>query len=134
VYRKALSVKFPTRQITYLPDTGISVKRIGIINCFEVSKKCTGSGCFKAFHARTGSFARYVDEEVEIISFVHCNGCAPDALETVVEKARRMKEKGVDVVHLSTCTRSRCPMYDSFMEALGYETDVEGHTHAKKKP
>jgi len=110
------------------------MKRIGIINCYEVSKKCTASGCFKAFHARTGSFERYQDEEAEIISFVHCNGCQPDAVENVVEKARRMRDKGVNVIHLSTCVRSRCPMYERFLESLAYEIEVEGFTHAKKKP
>ena len=110
------------------------MKRFGVINCFEVSKKCTASGCFKAFHARTGAFERYAHEEAELISFVHCNGCGPDALENVMEKARRMKEKGVDVIHLSTCTRSRCPLYEKFMETLAYELEVEGYTHAKKKP
>lgn len=107
------------------------MKRIGIINCYEVSKRCSSSGCLKALHARTGSFERY-DEEIQLLSFAHCNGCGEDAVARVVARAARMREVGVDVIHLSTCIQGRCNQYDAFLEALSSLCEVVGHTHARK--
>jgi predicted metal-binding protein len=109
------------------------VKNIGIINCHDVSRRCSSSGCLKALHDRTGAFARYTDEELRIVSFVHCNGCGDGAVERVVARARRMREVGVDVIHLSTCVQSRCPEYGAFLAALGGESEVVGATHGKKR-
>ncbi|MBI5443016.1 MAG: CGGC domain-containing protein [Deltaproteobacteria bacterium] len=108
------------------------MKNIGIINCFEVSKRCSASGCLKALHARTGSFEQYAGEEVVLLSFAHCNGCGEDAVEQVVARAKRMREVGVEVIHLSTCTRSRCGQYEAFLEALEPMIEVVGYTHAKR--
>jgi len=108
------------------------MRKIGIINCYEVSKKCSSSGCFKALHDRTGSFERYAGEEVQIISFVHCNGCGEETVGQVLARADRMREVGVDVIHLSTCVKSRCPQYEAFLHALSGEFEIVGYSHGKK--
>ena len=109
------------------------MKSIGIINCFDVSQRCSSSGCLKALHDRTGSFARYAEEEIRILSFVHCNGCGEAAVEQVLARAERMRKVGVDVIHLSTCVKSRCSHYDEFLEALSEEFEVVGNSHGKKQ-
>lgn len=109
------------------------MKKIGIINCFEVSTRCTGSGCFKAVNNKTGSFERYEDEDIEMISFIHCNGCSENSLEQVLERAEKMKLRGVDVIHMSTCIKSKCPKYEVFMEELSKNFEVVGYSHGKKK-
>jgi len=93
------------------------MKRIGIINCLEVSRRCSSSGCLKAALGRTGAFERYAGEEVQVISLVHCNGCGHEAVEQVLTRARRMREVGVEVIHLSTCVKARCPDYEAFLDA-----------------
>lgn len=110
------------------------MRKIGIINCYDVSKKCSSSGCFKALHDRTGSFERYAGEEVQIISFVHCNGCGDGAVGRVLDRAERMREVGVDVIHLSTCVKSRCAQYEAFLDALSGDFEIVGYSHGKKSP
>lgn len=108
------------------------MKKIGIINCYEVSKRCSGSGCFKAFNNNTGSFEDYNDEDKELISFVHCNGCGEQSIEEVLLRAKKMKKNGVDCIHLSSCIRSKCPWYDDFIRELSKDFKVVGYTHSKK--
>ncbi|MFZ5968758.1 MAG: CGGC domain-containing protein [Bacillota bacterium] len=109
------------------------MKKIGIINCYNVSKKCSGSGCLKSFNHRTGSFNRYDEEKMELISFVHCNGCSEEAIQQVLERVKRMRAKGVDTVHLSTCIKAKCPWYYDFIDVLADHVDVVGYTHGKKQ-
>lgn len=107
------------------------MKKIGIINCFEVSKRCSGSGCFKAFNNKSASFEEY-NSDSELLSFVHCNGCSENSIEQVVAKAQRMKEVGVTTIHLSSCIRSRCPWYEDFTKELSKNFEVIGYTHGSK--
>ncbi|WP_129596648.1 CGGC domain-containing protein [Anaerophilus nitritogenes] len=108
------------------------MKNIGIINCYNVSKRCSSSGCFKALYNETGSFERYKGEGARIISFVHCNGCGNQVVNQFLERAERMVQRGVDVIHLSTCVRSKCPWYDEVMKNLSEKYEIEGYSHAKK--
>ncbi|MBB6215534.1 putative metal-binding protein [Anaerosolibacter carboniphilus] len=108
------------------------MEKIGIINCFEVSQRCSGGGCTRAFHHRTGAFEAY-DQEDEMISFVHCNGCGEESVQQVLNRAKEMKEAGVTAIHLSTCVRAKCPWYDQFMSELSKDFNVEGYSHGKKR-
>lgn len=108
------------------------MKKIGIINCFEVSKRCSGSGCFKAFNNKAASFENY-DNESQLLSFVHCNGCSENSIDQVISRAERMKEIGVDTIHLSSCIRSNCPWYDEFLSTLSKNFEVVGYTHGGKE-
>ena len=107
-------------------------KKVGIINCFEVSTRCSGSGCFKAFNNKGDSFENY-DGEAELVSFVHCNGCSEDSVEQVVARAQRMKKVGVTTIHLSSCVRSKCSFYKEFIDALSKDFEVIGYTHGSAK-
>ena len=109
------------------------MKYIGIINCFKSSHKCTGSGCFKAFYNKDAAFEIYTDEEIRMMSFTHCNGCSENSVENVVEIGKKMKGRGVDVIHLSSCVRSKCPHLENFKRALSKELPVVEYTHKKKK-
>lgn len=109
------------------------MKKLGIVNCYEVSKRCSSSGCLNALSERTGSFERYEGEETRLVSFVHCNGCGERAVEQVVARAERMREVGVEVIHLSTCIKSRCVQYEAFLKALSGKFEVVAFTHGKKR-
>lgn len=109
------------------------MKYIGIINCFKTSHKCTSSGCFKAFYAKEGSFERYEGEEIQMRSFTHCKGCSSDSVENVVSIAKKMKERGVDVVHLSSCVRSKCPSHQQYIDEISEFMEIEAYSHAKGK-
>ncbi len=107
------------------------MKKIGIINCYDVSTRCSSSGCFKAFNERKGSFKDY-EENTQLISYVHCNGCSEKSVQQVLLRAQAMKNVGVSVIHLATCIKKRCPKYEEFMKALKQEYEVVGYSHGKK--
>lgn len=109
------------------------MKKIGIINCFEVSKRCSGAGCFKAFNNKTGSFDKYKEQESQLVSFVHCNGCSDNSVHEVLLRAEKMRAAGVEVIHLSSCIRSKCPKYNEFVRELSKNFEVVGYSHGKKK-
>ncbi|KAJ51866.1 putative metal-binding protein [Clostridium tetanomorphum] len=109
------------------------MKKIGIINCLEVSKRCSGSGCFKAFNNRSGSFEKYINEESELVSFIQCDGCSNTAVNDLILKAKQLKELGIKRIHLSSCIRSKCPWYNEFIKGLSKDFQVEGYTHEKRK-
>ena len=83
-----------------------TIKNIAILTCLRVCEVCTGALCFAAFNGKTKSFARYADEDVTLCAFTHCNGCDkdPDDDRGMNEKLERLKQIGVDTVHLSVCT------------------------------
>ncbi|WP_027626124.1 CGGC domain-containing protein [Clostridium lundense] len=108
------------------------MKKIGIINCLEVSKRCSGSGCFKAFNNKSGSFEKYTEEDSELLSFIQCNGCTDNSVKELLIKAEDLKKLGVTTIHLSSCIRSKCPWYNEFIEELSKDFQVEGYTHEKK--
>lgn len=104
------------------------MSKIGIINCYNESKECSSFGCFKAFNDRAASFKNY-DESSEIISFVHCNGCSETSVNQVLDRAKSMKKRGVDSIHLATCIKLNCPFYNKFIDELSKKLDVKGYTH-----
>ena len=106
---------------------------IGIINCAEVAKKCSGTGCINAFNENRGSFDKYVFKDAEIVSFAQCHGCSENATEGVVIEANKMKDKGVKTIHISTCIRGRCKWYSEFVDELSRDFEVVDYTHGRKK-
>ncbi len=101
------------------------MKKVAILRCMNVSYSCTGSGCLKAWREKSKAFADY-DEEDELVSFLHCNGCDCDPAtdEGMQKKLNRLQKNGVDVVHTSGCTirdkesGKRCPKIDQLVEML----------------
>lgn len=83
-------------------------KRIVMINCLNtIGKGCTGSGCFRALHERTGAFQIYKDDEVNVIAFFTCCGCEEE-LETsegLKKKVERILSLNPDAVHTGICTK-----------------------------
>lgn len=99
--------------------------KIAILVREETTKKCTGKGCLRSFFAKTESFARYEGHEVELIGFFHTGG-------DLDYKLMKMKEAGVQVVHLSTCLRGKAPDYPQLVEKIAKDFDVVGYTHGQE--
>ena len=51
------------------------MKRIVILRCLGSNNVCTGAACLKAFNKKTGAFARYGEEPLELEAYWSCNGC-----------------------------------------------------------
>jgi predicted metal-binding protein len=75
------------------------MKKIGIIICNRYHT-CGGGKCLRAFHMREGAFARYQNEEVQLVGYTTCGGCPGGNVEYVPAE---MKKNGVEVIHLATC-------------------------------
>lgn len=104
------------------------MKKVAIYICDVVSKKCTATGCFKAFNNKTDSFEMY-DEELQLVAFNTCNGCDEDPIGSLDIKIEKFKKAGVDSVHLSTCIRGRCEHYEVFAKKIAEHFNVIGYTH-----
>jgi predicted metal-binding protein len=102
------------------------MKRIAMFNCQMANRYCTGAACLKAFNRRTGEFARYQGEDVELVAFARCNGCGQDWKndEGLAEKLLRLHTIGTDVVHFGVCTCHKgqeCSFITRLIEKLSAE-------------
>ena len=120
------------------------MKKIGIIICGRYHT-CGGGKCLRALRQREGAFARYKDEEVELVGFTTCGGCPGGNVEYVPAE---MKKNGAEVIHLATCTvvgYPPCENLDTFASFIpakyGLEVVIGSHpipqnyylTHQKLK-
>jgi len=104
--------------------------KLGIIIC-DRYRSCAGGKCFRSLHEREGGFARYEDEEVELVGFTTCGGCPGGNVEYAPEE---MKNNGAEVVHLATglvVGYPPCPYLDYFREFIPakYGMEVVVGTH-----
>ena len=100
--------------------------KIAILVRQETTDKCTGKGCLQTFFSKTKSFARYEDTEIELVGFFHSGG-------DLDYKLSKMKEAGVQVIHVSTCMRGKYEGYEELVEKIGRDFDVIGYTHGSEK-
>lgn len=104
--------------------------KVGIIIC-DRYHTCAGGKCLRSLRERTGGFARYADEEVELVGYATCGGCPGGNVEFAPEE---MKNNGAEVVHLATglvVGYPPCPHLDYFLEFIPrkFEMDVVMGTH-----
>ncbi|MFC1886881.1 CGGC domain-containing protein [Thermodesulfobacteriota bacterium] len=99
------------------------MSKIGIIRCDAYSENCAGFHCFPAVQNRTGQFENY--DALELIGFDTCGGCGRGKATKIVAIAKRLKEKGAEVIHLGNCIISSCPTKDIFIQAIQDEVGIE---------
>lgn len=105
------------------------MRKVGIINCFKMSKTCSGRLCFQAVAGDADSFADYGPEGYQLVGFGHCNECCSTKPEDIAQRAASLKAAGADTIHLGTCIKKTCPNYDTFVEILSRDFQVVGYTH-----
>lgn len=108
------------------------MKKIAVLRCFEVSSRCSGSGCVKAFNNKTASFNNY-GADSDMVMSIPCSGCSTDSLKEILNVSKDLKKQGVETIHLSTCIRSKCTYYNEFASELSKDFQVIGYTHGSKK-
>ncbi len=106
------------------------MKRIGIIIC-DRYHTCAGGKCLRSLRNREGAFARYKDEEVELVGYTTCGGCPGGNVEYAPAE---MKKNGAEVVHLATglvVGYPPCPRLQAFCDFVPakYGLDVVVGTH-----
>ena len=109
------------------------LKKIAIIVRAETAKTCVAKGCLNAFNRKKDSFARYQDCDVELAAFCTENGRSKDFYENIQNRIDKFKKIGVDVVHVSTCNRSRNPLYEEMIRLFSEHFEVVGYTHGPEK-
>ena len=95
--------------------------KIAIIVRNETLDKCTGKGCLNAFFERLDAFAPYA-ENTRLVGFTQESG-------DLEKKIAKLKEQGVDVVHLSSCMRGKSADYEELAKRLSQDFAVVGYTH-----
>lgn len=98
------------------------MKKIAILVNEDTMQRCSCGGCLGACMEKRDSFERYGDEDIMLVSMTHSGG-------DLEKKIESMKKKGVDVVHLSTCTKSKNADYERIANQLAEHFDVVGYTH-----
>jgi predicted metal-binding protein len=99
------------------------LQKIAIIVRSETLDKCTGKGCLKAFFQRLDSFSHY-DQDCQLIGFTQETG-------DLEKKINKLKESGVNTVHLSSCLRGKSADYEALAQRLSEDFAVIGYTHGK---
>ena len=83
------------------------MNKIVILRCLQSNDVCTGAACLHAFNNKSEAFARYGDEELQLVAFFSCNGCDDCKLkhqEGLEEKMERILSLQPDAVHVGVCT------------------------------
>ena len=106
------------------------MKRIGIIICHRYHT-CAGGKCLRSLRDREGGFARYRDEEVELVGYTTCGGCPGGNVEYAPAE---MKKNGAEVIHLATglvVGYPPCPRLQAFCDFIPakYGLEVVVGTH-----
>lgn len=99
--------------------------KVAILVNEDTMNRCTGKGCFNAFSNKTGAFADY-ESDVELVEFTHAGGDLKHLIESLIKNE-------VDVVHLSSCLRSKYVNYESLAYKLSQYFKVIGYTHGSEK-
>ena len=104
---------------------------VAILFCKNVSDHCTGSACFKAYNNSTHSFAEYA-EKPTMCAYTHCGGCGIDRATDagVIERMERLRDDGVQRVHIGKCVGNKCTFRDeivSMVEKYGMEAVLGTH-------
>ena len=106
------------------------MKKIGIIICNRYHT-CAGGKCLRSLKERTGAFARYRGQDVELVGYTTCGGCPGGNVEYAPAE---MKKNGAEIVHLATglvVGYPPCPRLNDFCEFIPakYGLEVQIGTH-----
>ncbi|OQY21002.1 MAG: CGGC domain-containing protein [Desulfobacteraceae bacterium 4572_35.2] len=80
-----------------------------VVQCHLVQERCSGYHCEKAFHDRSGGFARYADNKQLRLLTLTCGGCCGRALHRKLAHLKKvaLKRDGIKsqqiAVHFSSC-------------------------------
>lgn len=80
---------------------------IGIIRCMQTEDFCPGTTDFRAVAQRSGAFADFSNEEINIIGFINCGGCPG---KKAILRARELVRRGADTIVFASCIQKGTPM------------------------
>lgn len=77
--------------------------KIAIGICKKLNGRCSSAGCFRAYNNKDKHFSDYKNIETELIAFFSCDICEFDSTERLEKILTKLKNEGVDKVHLGHC-------------------------------
>ena len=97
--------------------------KILIIGCKNaMDDVCIGcSRCLVGLNRREGAFARYLDEEAEVMGLLSCGGCPGPAIVTRLAQVKLWNapmSEAPTVIHLGPCLTDHCPYKDTIIPKI----------------
>jgi predicted metal-binding protein len=93
--------------------------KIAIVGCKRIQDElCIAcEKCLKAMSLREGEFARYKDDELELMALGNCGDCPGLIMPkvTLMNEIAAMLDREYDIIHLGTCVvkakkTGQCPL------------------------
>ena len=106
------------------------MEKILIVGCKRaMDDVCIGcSRCLVAFNRKEGDFARYKDQDVELIGLLNCGDCPGAAILPRLMQVKLwnapMEEK-VTKIHVGPCIVDHCPYKDTLIQKMRAKSAVE---------
>ena len=102
-------------------------KRIQDHSCIACAK------CHKGMAERNGEFARYADDEIELVGMTDCGDCPGLTLPRVklLNEVVKGLDRSIDVIHFGTCMKlametANCPIeFEDIKAVLEHKFGVE---------
>ncbi len=109
------------------------MKKIAIVSCQMIRDKnlCPADAkCLVAFNRKDGEFARYKDEDAEIVGIVECGDCEGNKNRVLLSLGLLKMQlsalnESVDAIHLGTCIMKFCKKKDDLLGAMKEKAGVE---------
>jgi predicted metal-binding protein len=106
------------------------VEKILIVGCKKaMDDVCIGcSRCLVGFNRREGEFARYKDEEAQVLGLLNCGDCPGATVVTRLAQVnlwnKPMNEKPTKV-HVGPCITDHCPHKETILGKIRAKAGVE---------
>jgi predicted metal-binding protein len=97
------------------------ISRIGILLCSNTARvlDCPAGACLRDMYDRKGAFARYKDQDVELVGIISCNGCPTLKGEDVIlPRIEALLHYGAVRIHLAYCLMILCPFVKKYVKVI----------------
>jgi predicted metal-binding protein len=106
------------------------MEKILIVGCKKTmdNSGIACSRCMVAFNRKAGEFARYKDQEAELIGILNCGDCPAASLVPRLAQINlwnKPLDEKVTKVHIGPCIVGNCPHYESLYMTLKQKCGVE---------
>jgi predicted metal-binding protein len=106
------------------------MEKILIVGCKRAMNDfCIGcSRCLVGFNRREGEFARYIDQDAQVIGLLNCGDCPGATVVTRLAQVslwnKPMDEK-ITKVHVAACITDHCPHKETLIGKIRAKAGVE---------
>ena len=86
------------------------------------------SRCLVGFNRREGDFARYKDQDAEVMGLLNCGDCPGATIVTRLAQVslwNKPLEEKVTKVHIAPCIVDHCPHKDTIIKKIEAKAGVE---------